>query len=617
MKATRPHSGWTPSLTLVAFLCAAAALSFVAAMHLFPGGYNPAMQMLSALGRTEVRLVDHPWCRWSFFAGMLLSALSVAAAAVRARLSACGAVLNVVGLLWIALVPEDVSMPLHDAGCWLAAAGGGVMLIAWRRTEASRRVRRAWTAALVLPIASMLLALALNALGVVTFAPLVPSIQKIVILSFSAWLLFLSARGAGRRACAAGALLLCVPVAVAACVFLRPTGPSLADILRDAPDDSADAPRILPLSDDELAALAWLEHVTGRMREDEEREWWDIGGDQFGIFATRYSIAFAGYAAAAIGMRGDADVRGRVGRVLGSCIGRMLSADVWAYSQSSGYWGGKSWAPDPCRRENVMYTGHLLHLLAYYELFTGDRRYHREGGGWDFVWKDGRRVHYDVERLIAVTVEQMRKGPNGGVTCEPGLMFFACNSHPQVALKLFGRLGYGDWSADAARWEKWALSHYFSPMFGGGAVSLVYHVRGNFMYPRGQAGLDGWSLLWYEAWATDRRLAASLWRRVVESLDWTWLDSAADACGDMGCCDPRPVPASVAAVFLAAAARACDDAGTAARLERAVDARHMKREGGMLWLDLDRRWRIGATAMRIVSLAESNGSRLRRLEDRL
>ena len=194
MKATRPHSGCTPSLTLVAFLCAAAALSFAAAMHLFPGGYNPAMQMLSALGRTEVRLAEHQWCRWLFFAGMLLSALSVAAAAVRARLSAWGAALNVAGLVWIALVPENVSMPLHDAGCWLAAAGGGVMLVAWRRAEVSRRIRRAWTAALVLPIASMARALALNALGVVPFAPLVPSLQKIVILSFAAWLLFLSWR---------------------------------------------------------------------------------------------------------------------------------------------------------------------------------------------------------------------------------------------------------------------------------------------------------------------------------------------------------------------------------------------------------------------------------------
>ena len=129
---------------------------------------------------------------------------------------------------------------------------------------------------------------------------------------------------------------------------------------------AANAPRVLPLSDDEFAALAWLEHVTGPLGAEEERELWDIGGTQHGIFAKRYNIAFVGYAAAVI-------------------------------------------------------------------------------------------------ELIDVTVEQMRKGPNGGVTCEPGLMFFACNSHPHVALSVFSKLSYGDWSADAARWEKWALSHYPSP----------------------------------------------------------------------------------------------------------------------------------------------------------
>ena len=261
-----------------------------------------------------------------------------------------------------------------------------------------------------------------------------------------------------------------------------------------------------------------------------------------------------------------------------------------------------------------MYTGHLLHLLALYELFTGDRRYHREGGGWDFVWKDGRKVHYDVEKLIEVTVEQMRKGPNGGVTCEPGLMFFACNSHPHVALSVFSKLGYGDWSADAARWGKWALAHYTSPLFGGGEVNLVYHVRGNFMYPRGQDALDGWSLLWYESWASDRRIATALWRKVRDRLDWSRLDPAGDGTGSMGCCDPRPVSASVASVFLAAAARACGDAETAERLERAVDAKYLRREGGLFWLDLNREWRIGATAMRIISLAESRGSRFREMK---
>ena len=605
----------------VAFFGGLTAGSFVLAMHCFPGGYNPLMRMLSALGRTEVRLVEWPWSHYLFMAGMFFAVLAVVSAACRTGLSKWGAALNIAGLLWIALVPEDVSQIMHDVGCWLAATGGGVMLFAWRRAEPARHIRRAWTLALVLPIAAMALALALHALKVVPFAPLVTTLQKIVILSFAAWLLCLSAKNAGRGARIAGIVFLCVPVLLAAFLFLCPES-SIHVLLKEADGggtpslpDAADAPRMLPLSEDELAGLAWLEHVTGPLSDEEEREWWDIGGSQHGIFAKRYNIAFAGYAAAAIGMRGDAEVKARVGKVLGDCIERILRTDVWAYSMSKDYWGMKPWAPDPCYRENVMYTGHLLHLLAYYELFTGDRRYHREGGGWDFVWKDGRRVHYDVENLIAVTVEQMRKGPNGGVTCEPGLMFFACNSHPHVALSIFSKLGYGDWSADAARWEKWALAHYLSPLFGGGELNLVYHVRGNFMYPRGQDGFDGWSLLWYEAWASDRRVAPALWNRVRDRLDWSRLDGCGDERSGMGCCDPQPVSASVASVFLAAAARACSDTETAERLERAVDAKFLKREGGLLCLDVNREWRIGATAMRIISLAESRGSRFREMTD--
>ena len=456
--------------------------------------------------------------------------------------------------------------------------------------------------------------LVLHALKVVPFAPLVTTLQKIVILSFAAWLLFLSAKGAGLASRIVGAIFMCFPVLLAAFLFLRPNGCSVAELLKEASPDAADAPRDRPLTADELAGLAWLEHVTGTLDDKEEREWWDIGGTQHGIFSKRYHLAFAGYAAAAVGMRGDAEVRARVGKVIGNCLERMIRSDVWCYSMSKSYWGKKPWAPDPCYRENVMYTGHLLHLLAYYELFTGDRRYHRAGGGWDFVWKDGSKVHYDVEKLIDVTVEQMRKGPNGGVTCEPGLMFFACNSHPHVALAVFSKLGYCDWSADAARWEKWALSHYLSPAFGGGALNLVYHGRGNFMYPRGHDGFDGWSLLWYEAWASDRRTATALWRRVRERLDWSRLDSADDTRAGYGCCDPQPVSACVASVFLAAAARACSDTATAERLERAVDARYLRREGGLIWLDVNREWRIGATAMRIISLAESRGSRFREMK---
>ena len=65
------------------------------------------------------------------------------------------------------------------------------------------------------------------------------------------------------------------------------------------------------------------------------------------------------------------------------------------------------------------------------------------------------------------------------------------------------------------------------------------------------------------------------------------------------------------AAFLAAAARACDDAETAERLERPLDAKYLRRKDGFYWLEVGREWRIGATAQRILALAAANGSRFR------
>ena len=366
-----------------------------------------------------------------------------------------------------------------------------------------------------------------------------------------------------------------------------------------------------PLCAEELEALAFLEHVTGPLPAAEESDWWNIGGTQHGIFAKRYNIAFAGYAAAAIGMRGDSETTNRVGRILGNCVERLLRRDVWAYSQSKSYWGEKPWAPDPCYRENVMYTGHLLQLLALYEWFTHDRRYW--AAGFDFAWNPRQKVHYTVQRLIDVTVKQMRENRSGGVTCEPGLLFFPCNNHPHYALMLFARLGHGDWSSYAAKWEKWALAHYPRPPMGGGALKLVYHVQTKLFYPRGTPGLDGWSMLWYEAWARDRAKALDLWKSAAARIEWGLYANPSDAVAGHGCCDPQPVSTSVAAAFLCAAARACDDPATAERREKPLDSKYLVRCAGRYYLDLDREWRIGASAQRIIALAISHGSSFRAL----
>ena len=129
----------------------------------------------------------------------------------------------------------------------------------------------------------------------------------------------------------------------------------------------------------------------------------------------------------------------------------------------------------------------------------------------------------------------------------------------------------------------------------------------------GNGGLDGWSLLWYEPWATDRNSALALWREAARKIDWKELDTKSDASTEeFSCCNPVDIPPVVTASFLAAAARACDDTATAERLEKVAD-RFLSRRGGFYFLDASREWRIGATANRIISLAEANGSRFRAL----
>ena len=606
------RSRWNPFDAAVAWGGAALASFILAALAWPGGGYNPFMRMLSALGRTMVRGVEWPWCHYFFMAGMVLSIGAVVSAVAgevrrfsgwRRHATGWGLALNVAGLATIALVPENANIFCHNAGCWCATLGGVAMLIARDRPGRDR----AWTIVLAVDAALFGTVIALHATKVLRFAPYVPTLQKSIIVLFSIWMLDSARHRPGahiRRRTWFFLTVIFALVALRVVVF----GPHEC-LMRHS--HSADIPRpvsrrnAIPFSDDERAALAWLDHVTGPLSHDEEREWWGDGGRQFGLSSKRYHIAFCGYAAAALGWRGGTEERAIASRILGNCISRMIRREVWAYSMSKSYWGLKPWAPDPCWRENVMYTGHLLQLLALYETFSGDTRYWKDG--WDFVWADGRRVHYTVDKLINATVFQMRNGPGGGISCEPGLIFFPCNNHPHIALALFSALGHGNWTADARRWERWALAHYGRPFLGGGALNLLYHPRSNMFYPRGHNGLDGWSLLWYEPWAKDRDTALALWREAAARIDWQAMESNPDSVAEFDPCrNPAAVPASASAPFIAAAARACDDNETAERLEAITD-RRLVRKDGMYYLNIPRDWRVGATAIRIISLAEANG----------
>ena len=91
-----------------------------------------------------------------------------------------GGALNVAGLCTIALVPENVDVSIHNVGCYLANFGGAAILVARLRKWADL----AWMVWFVVIITIFALCIDLKA---IPFSPWVPSMQKLLIVSFAVW----------------------------------------------------------------------------------------------------------------------------------------------------------------------------------------------------------------------------------------------------------------------------------------------------------------------------------------------------------------------------------------------------------------------------------------------
>lgn len=180
----------------------------IAAIRYPGGGYSPFHQMLSALGRSEVRKVVFPSCHWWFVAGMTLSAVTVAG--VWARLARAtkgwrrhafgwGGALNAAGLVTIALVPENVKIDIHNLGCFMAV-GGGVAILTARLRKGGDLVWTCWLLAVVI-----FFSICLN-VKAFSFDPWVTATQKALIVSFAVWTAWIAWRIPADDACPCAAM---------------------------------------------------------------------------------------------------------------------------------------------------------------------------------------------------------------------------------------------------------------------------------------------------------------------------------------------------------------------------------------------------------------------------
>jgi hypothetical protein len=276
------------------------------------------------------------------------------------------------------------------------------------------------------------------------------------------------------------------------------------------------------LTDRELAISRWFSHLTF-LQDRTAATWphWHQEGKQLGVTSLRYQLAFAGYGCAAMAAKTPA-YRDLVQRQLYDLCERMIDRRVWDFVTF--YWQYGDGPPDPCLYENVMYTGHLTQLMCLYQLMTGDARYSDDG--WDFVWHDGRPVPYDLRLAIRRLHVQTERNRCGGIACEPGLVFSACNSHSAASFVLYDTL-YGTRYAETnPKWFDWLSRRFRIPGEDAGQFFyVVYHQPTGIFAPVGDTGSDCWTLGWGYPWFPSTDLARAGWKLLLDKAPWNQSDA--------------------------------------------------------------------------------------------
>lgn len=271
------------------------------------------------------------------------------------------------------------------------------------------------------------------------------------------------------------------------------------------------------LTGKQLAIQRWLARLTFLNNPNDVWDGWYRDKSQLGLDSYRYSLAFLGYAAGAAVYKTPA-YREVTADILDNAIQRMIRKEVWDYIKH--YWKKNPDFPDPVVYENIMYSGHLMQLIALYESITGDMKY--STAGWDFVWDEKTKIHYDAGKLMKAVYDQIVEDERGGVPCEPGTIFIICNDHPHVAFHLYDAIHGTSYSDKGEKWRGWMESNGMLPQKKGAEYLKISYLRDHKMWTAGfgVAGADGWALAWMYPWTSNPDFVCGGWRSMYENRQW-------------------------------------------------------------------------------------------------
>ena len=272
------------------------------------------------------------------------------------------------------------------------------------------------------------------------------------------------------------------------------------------------------LTDKQLAIQRWFAYLTYLNDGDDGWNGWYTHTDQLGLDSYRYSLAFMGYAVGAMGHRTPAYTE-VTEKILDDAIQKLIEKKTWDYVKT--YWEDEPTFPDPVAWENIMYSGHLMQLIALYESISGDMKYSTEG--WDFVWDDDTVIHYNTDKLMKAIYVQVQQDERGGVPCEPNTIFVICNDHPQVAFVLHDAMHGTHYQDLAGKWRAWMEKEAPLPKVKGKSYLKISYLRDRNTWTTGfgTPGSDGWALAWMYPWNENREFVCEGWETMAASSKWS------------------------------------------------------------------------------------------------
>lgn len=255
-------------------------------------------------------------------------------------------------------------------------------------------------------------------------------------------------------------------------------------------------------------------------------EWRHMGSSDPGqenFEAYRYQLATMAYAAGLAHYHRLPALRSVFRTLSDQLIHKMLRRDVWGYWYLTSQSGTAvdpdltalrtPW-PDPVRRENIMYSGHLLLMASLHGMLFDSDRYEAPGAltfDWNpmFFGLGPERFPYSRATLQEAILDDMARTGWMGVCCEPNCVFVICNQFPLIAVRYADvRAGTDRVAAVLDKYQAaWAAKNggFTRPgPAGGDEFVFFWRVRQDDIVPNAfGVAANAWASAFMNAWNSD------------------------------------------------------------------------------------------------------------------